>query len=255
MATRKRTLPGNPAVKKSPQPAKPAPAKNRGWDRDRSKDNPPASPARIAILEALERHGGSLRSRNGVQARLIACHGQLAATSNLAQVLRNMETAGLIALNEVPGNRNGKKITEALLVEIPVNFLAPIAHLRAEKGIAFNPAQPLPSDEPEVEEEVDRTRFSTSGGFPEGGEGPEPQFPDDLFKETTLPEHPSGAVIPAPPLQLLGEDELPVMRLRADMLAQENRELVEENQKLRQDLEEAATTIKALSRALLANGR
>lgn len=105
--------------------------------------HPQATGPRVMVMEAIERHGGTLRSRHGVQARLIAIHGEL-CNSRLPILLRDMEKAGLVALNTTIGANHSTKITEVMVVEIPPNFLAPISALRSKKNVPWsrNPVQP-----------------------------------------------------------------------------------------------------------------
>lgn len=115
----------------------------------KGKRNPAATRVRVAVMEALERHGGSLRSRHGLASRLVTIHADvLGSSTNISALLRGMQDEGLVCLNEVAGANGGKKITEAILVTVPPNFLVPIAQLRARKGIDFHPTRPESSDDP-----------------------------------------------------------------------------------------------------------
>ena len=97
---------------------------------------PKATVARVAVMEALDRNGGSVRSGNGVVGRLIGMNVQLGNVTNLTTVLRTMSTEALIDIEEVgtPGTVH-RKIIAATIIEIPPNFNKPIERLRFIKGI------------------------------------------------------------------------------------------------------------------------
>ena len=110
-----------------------------------------ASQHRIAIFEVIQRLGGVIRSKNGVPARLIQLHPQpLGQATNLNEILRGMQAEGWLALDEVPGSGKTRKIIEAVLVEMPEHFVAPVAKLRYEKGLHAPDAPPAPPAQPEL---------------------------------------------------------------------------------------------------------
>jgi hypothetical protein len=183
-----------------------------------------ATAQRVMILEALDRNDGVLKSKYGVQSRLISIHGELAASPNLRRVLDHMESLGMIAQERIEGAGGKSKVVEMVLMDIPENFHAPISKLRLEKGIRT-------PHNGEVEDAPDTVPLL--GGPP-----------------TERPP------IPEPPTAVLAKEE-PVVDLPAHVLDEvlaDQQHLRGRIKELEDQLQEANVTIRALSRALASTG-
>ena len=108
-------------------------------------NNPPEFPrataVRVAVIEALERQGGSLRDEHGIVKRLARLCGNAGAGHNIHGALLGLEEAGLVVLDTIPATRapveGARTIVEAVLVSIPPNFQEKIKELRDARGIRW----------------------------------------------------------------------------------------------------------------------
>jgi len=103
-----------------------------------SKTRPQASPQRVAVFEALERHDGSLVADNvaeRIQRMSPKSFGPY--PSSVAAVMRGMQNEGWLALEQVPSSGNGHatthRITEAIIVTMPSYFRPKVDELRRHR--------------------------------------------------------------------------------------------------------------------------